>query len=844
VARETLLDCFDELARIPGPYLVYDDGFQVRRHTYAEVAAAARGVSARLAAAGIGAGDHAVLWSENRPEWVVAFWGCVRRGVVIVPVDARTSAEFVGRVARLTGARVVMVGDIVSGPPPDLSVPVWRLSDIDWQAPGAPAVPVGRHDVAEVVFTSGATDHPKGVVITHGNLLANIEPMSNLIAEYRDWARPVLPLGILNLLPLSHMFGQALALFVPPLLPGIVHFMRDQHPAQLVAHLRRHRISVLVCVPRVLELLRTYVLVTVPEASTEPPDGEHWTRRWWRYRRLHRLFGLKFWSVVVGGAPLDAGLERFWAARAFAVIQGYGLTETAPIVTVTHPFRIRAGSVGTALPGVEVKIAEDGEILVRGENVSRGYVGTDGTQAATGDDGWLRTGDLGSMDAAGRLFVRGRKKELIVAADGTNVVPEDVERAVTAVAGVREAAAVGVIAAGTPGERVHAVVVLDPGVDPDWVAREANGRLEPHQRVSRVLVWPEPALPRTAGTGKLQRGLVRDWARRGASATTGTGSGDRLAALLAARTGQASPSPAATLEELGLGSLDRLELQMAIEDAFQTSLDEGAVLGARDVAGLRALIDQGGDVSPAKAESHAMPSWNRRWPARVVRRLALDLALLPLTRLFAWLRVDGREHVRNLEGPVVFASNHQTYLDAPVILAALPPAIRHRVAPAMAKEFFAAYFWPAGQPAAARLRSRLAYFLAALLFQGFPLPQRHAGTRQAMRYMGELLAAGGSILLFPEAALSDTGDIDRFRPGIGMIVARLGATVVPVRVDGLDRVLHRTWRMARPGPVRVVFGPPMRLSGSDYAQLARAVEDAVRALPPGGAALAADGAAR
>jgi long-chain acyl-CoA synthetase len=600
---------------------------------------------------------------------------------------------------------------------------------------------------------------------------------------------------------------------VPPLLPGTVHFMRDQHPAQVAAHIRRHRLSVLVCVPRVLELLRTYVLATVPEAASEPPAGEHWMRRWWRYRRLHRLFGLKFWSVVVGGAPLDAGLERFWAGRAFAVIQGYGLTETAPIVAVSHPFRIRAGSVGTALPGVMVRIADDGEILVRGDNVSRGYVGAAGTQATIGDDGWLHTGDLGSMDAAGRLFVRGRKKELIVAADGTNVVPEDVERAVSAVAGVREAAAVGVSAADTPGERVHAVVVLDPGVDPDRVAREANARLEAHQRVARV--------------------LVRDWARRGAAPAPPGGRGDRLSALVTARTGRASPSSTTTLEELGLGSLDRLELQVAIEDAYQTSLDEAALLGVRDVGELRALVEQAATAPPAEVESQAMPSWNRRWPARVVRRLALDLVLLPLTRRFAWLHLEGREHLRDLGGPVVFAANHQTYLDAPVILAALPRTIRHRVAPAMAKEFFAASFWPAGQSVAARARSRVAYLLAALLFQGFPLPQRHAGTRQAMRYMGELLATGCSILLFPEAALSDTGAIQRFRPGIGMIVARLGATVVPVRIDGLDRVLHRTWRMARPGPVSVAFGPPLRLSGSDYAQLARAVEDAVRALPPG-----------
>jgi long-chain acyl-CoA synthetase len=842
VARETLLDCFDELARAPGPYLVDDDGFRVRRHSHVEVAAAAGGFSARLAAAGVGKDAHAVIWSENRPEWVVAFWGCVRRGVVVVPVDARTSAEFVTRVARLVRARVVLVGDDVTGLSPELAIPVWRLSDLDWHAEPAPAVSIVSGDVAEIVFTSGATADPKGVVFTHANLLANIEPVAAQIAVYRRRAWPVLPLGILNLLPLSHMFGQALALFIPPLLPGVVYFMREAHPARVVALIRRHRVSVLVAVPRVLELLRTFVLQAVPEAAATPPAGEHWLRRWWRYRRVHRLFGIKFWSLVVGGAPLDPALEQFWAGRAFAVIQGYGLTETAPIVTMTHPFRIRAGSVGTALTGVEVRIASDGEILVRGDNVAGRYLGADGVRATTTVDGWFHTGDLGALDADGRLFVRGRKKDVIVAADGTNVVPDDVERAVGAVAGVREAAVVGVSTSDMPGERIHAVVVLDPGIAPDGVAREANAHLEPHQRVWRVMVWPDTAWPRTPGTGKLQRAVVRDWARRGAAAVPrpGESHGDRLAALVAAHTGHTGLSPATTLDELGLGSLDRLELQVAIEDAFQAPLDEAALAGVRDLGELRTLVDRAGAEPQSDVDAQPMPAWNRRWPARVARRLALALVLLPLTRLIVWLQVIGRDQLRSLDGPVVFASNHQTYLDAPVILAALPARLRYRVAPAMAKEFFAAHFWPAGQPRWRRMLSHLGYVLTALLFQGFPLPQRHPGTRGAIRYIAELMASGTSILLFPEAALSDSGAIDRFRPGIGLIGARLGAIIVPVRINGLDRVLHRTWRVVRPGRVTVAFGPPMRLAGRDYERLARQVEDAVRALPPGGP-VAADG---
>jgi long-chain acyl-CoA synthetase len=169
--------------------------------------------------------------------------------------------------------------------------------------------------------------------------------------------------------------------------------------------------------------------------------------------------------------------------------------------------------------------------------------------------------------------------------------------------------------------------------------------------------------------------------------------------------------------------------------------------------------------------------------------------------------------------------------DVAEIMAALPRRWRYRLAPAMSKEFFAAHFFPEGHGLMFRLATSTAYYLAALLFNAFPLPQREAGARQTLRYMGELVENGYSVLIFPEGHHTDTGEIDRFRPGIGMIASRLDVPVVPVRLEGVDRVLHRTWHMARPGHVHVTFGPPMRLEGADYAALAKQVEDAVRSLP-------------
>jgi long-chain acyl-CoA synthetase len=300
--------------------------------------------------------------------------------------------------------------------------------------------------------------------------------------------------------------------------------------------------------------------------------------------------------------------------------------------------------------------------------------------------------------------------------------------------------------------------------------------------------------------------------------------------LVAKYSGRADLPPGTTIEELGLSSLERVELMVALEDAFHTRLDEGAFAEARNLTELRQLVDRAATAVAPAVEPVEFPSWNRSWLPRVARRVSLPTWILPLGRIFAHLRVEGREHLAAITSPVIFAANHQSHMDTPVILSALPARLRYRLAPAMAKEFFKAHFFPEQYGRRAWFTNSLNYYLAALFFNAFPLPQREAGARQTLRYIGEVLEDGFSVLIFPEGRRSDTGAIDTFRPGIGMIASRLGVPVVPVRIEGLDKVLHPTWKMAKPGPVRVAFGAPMHLTGDDFEALAKQVEDAVRAL--------------
>ena len=835
--RHTLVDLFRDLDTHRGDFLIYDDGYRVRRHTYEAVARSARVFAAQLAAAGIVKGDKVVLWGENRPEWIVSYWGCVISGVVVVPIDYRASADFVERVVGIVQARAIVTGDDVdvaalkSGVGPGGRVPSrsqWRFSDVDWTGDAAmPGVTIDRDDIAQIVFTSGATAEPKGVVIRHRNILANVVPVEREVLKYKKYAKPFLPLRFLNLLPLSHMFGQSMATNIPPMVDGTVVFMRSFNPHDIVRIVKTWRISVIVCVPKILDVLKEHALRVDPRANEAPEGRLSIPKRWWRYRAIHRLFGLKFWAFVVGAAPLPPALEEFWKRLGFVVIQGYGLTETAPIVTLNHPFKTKSGSVGTPIAGVEIKIADDGEILVRGENVTTGYFGAQGERVVDAE-GWLHTGDVGERDEEGRVFIKGRKKEMIVTPEGLNVFPDDVERVLNATPGVRESAVVASVQGGQ--ERVHAVLVLEPGQAAESIVAAANQSLQDHQRIRSFSVWSDGELPRTEGTKKLKRHAIREWVASGARpAAAAADATDPIAALLAKFAGGRELASDTSLADLGLSSLERVELMVALEDRLQTRIDETQFASAKTLSDVKALLAKAPEQAQV-AEPVDFPSWNRRPLVGLIRRLSLATWILPLARVFAWIHVEGREHLREIRGPVVFAANHQSHFDVPVILAALPGHIRKTVAPAMSKEFFKAHFFPEGQPWRQIFIKRLNYYLAAFFFNAFPLPQREAGARQTLRYIGEITADGFSILIFPEGIRSQTGEMTTFLGGIGMIGSRLELPVIPVRIDGVHEILHVKDKMARPGRVRVAFGAPMRLRGEDYAALAHEVEEAVRGM--------------
>lgn len=772
----------------------------------------------------IAKGDRVLIWAENSPEWVAAFFGCVLRGVIVVPLDFEGSAEFALRVQQQVEAKLILhSGDVLRNFKPSLPrLSLDELSDTVALRSIEPyqALDVNENDIAEIIFTSGTTAEPKGVCITHRNVLANINPLETEIQKYLKHERLVHPLRFLNLLPLSHVFGQFMGMFVPMLLGGETYFQDSMNPSEIIETVRKNRISVIASVPRVLDTLRNKIERDCDARGESDAlkkqlamaESQHFLARWWTFRRIHRQFGWKFWAFISGGAALSSDTEAFWRRTGFAVVQGYGMTETASLITVNHPFKLSRRSIGKSLPGRELKLDDKGEILVRGENVSPGYWGMTG---AMNEDGWLRTGDIAEMDEEGNLFFKGRKKDVIVTAAGLNIYPDDLEAALNAQPEVRDSAVVSIDT--RQGAEPFGVLLLkDDHADAGAVVKRANQALSAYQQIRRWSIWPEEDFPRTP-TQKIRKPAVMERlnAERG---TMNEGAGfiahrsSFIADVIARVSGEALArvDPSANLEsDLKLDSLGRVELLGALEDHYQVDIDEAAFTSATTVGDIEKMIREG---SRESAVHYEYPKWAQRFPVTWIRFAVFYLVILPLTRLMSRASVLGRQRLKDVRGPVLFVSNHIASVDAALILLALPARFQRKLAIAMEGEVLRGWRHPADGIGFFRRVILLAqYALVVSLFNVFPLPQK-SGFRRSFAFAGETMDRGYSVLVFPEGARTRDGEMQPFMEGIGLLTKNLDVPIVPARIDGLYDLKKRGKVFARRGQITVKIGDVITFS--------------------------------
>jgi long-chain acyl-CoA synthetase len=856
--RENLQSLFAEFSRYASDTAITQShGYRRESWTYAKLERQSIRFAILLKQKQITTGDRVLLWAPNSAEWLAAFWAILLRGAVAVPLDETATPDFAAKVA--TQAAVKLIIESSNHPNLDARIPtidMSALSDTSRRNHALPPYaylsdePITRGHLAQILFTSGTTSEPKGVLLTHGNFLANLEPLEKGIAPYRKYERWLHPLRFVTLVPLSHVFGQFMTLLVPPLLGATVIFEPSSSPRDILHTIKKERATALVAVPRILDLLCSHLEQNAPAdfsgifASAAKKKFLH---RAWLFRKIHNKFGWKFWAFISGGAALPAGTEDFFKRLGYAVVQGYGMTETASLISLNHPFRATQGSIGKILPGRQFQLAADGEILVRGENVSAGYWQSPATLngapsnssgiPADEPGGWLRTGDLGELDPAGNLRFRGRKKNVIVSGSGRNIYPEDLEAALHRQPQIRDAAVFPLTRNDLDASEPAAALLLNPASsDPHEIAaqaiRAANATLADYQQIRIWFIWPDPDFPRTA-TGKPRQSQIAERAAQILSARSAPLSlvSSATSPALTQLLNRFTTTPNASLEEnLNLSSLDRVELLSTLESTFHVELNDDALSRIKTISDIQKLI-----TAPAgPRREYSYPRWAQSKAIRALRLLIYYALVWPATKILGHPEIIGRENLSNLKSPALIISNHITRrADMGLILYALPKNFRDNLATAMAGETLQQMRTPPPEwfPPK-RWLYQINYWLVTALFNVFPLPQ-FSGFRDSFRFAGESADRGYSLLVFPEGEVNNTPDgrMARFQPGIGLLAQNLHLPVIPVRLDGVARMKQGRRRLARRGELTVTIGTPVTFRDEiSPEEVARQLEAIVRSL--------------
>lgn len=863
-ATSTLLTTRDLVravaARGDHPALLAVRGGVAEATSYAALGQDALALAGALAARGLGVGDRAILFGAPGPGWITVRLALGALGAVAVAFDETTSDAELAVLVPASGARTAFCdaafaprlsavdpGLAIAALEPADGLPHWR----EWAAGQQAALPaITPDEPTMLVTTSGTTGKPKAFLLTHANILHNVRAIAGQgIVTAAD--RALLPL------PLHHVYPLTVGVLTPLSIGATVVLPEGVTGPLLVAALKAGRCTIMVAVPRLYGALLAGLMGRV--AAQPWPKRLVFRALFALSLALRRRFGIRIgkrvfgaihrslapdlWLMASGGAAFDA--ETIWPLEGLGwqVLSGWGLAETASILTNNHKDRARIGSEGFALPGVELRVAEPdakgvGELQARGPSVFAGYIDNpEANAAAFTEDGWFRSGDLGFIDAEGYVHIVGRVKEMIVLGGGKNIFPEELEKLFLEQPAIAE---LGLI------EKSGSLVAL---VVPDEPAIAASGtpRIEDAVRVALTTVahglptWQRPAgfaitrekLPRTR-LGKLQRFLLPklyDDAAAGRAparaelteeerALIATPPADALWALLQERFPGRVVSPAQSPQlDLGLDSLGLLSLAMEIEARLGIALGEEELAAVATLGDLlRLVIDR-----PATAAAPAAAAPDLAWldPPGLAHRLfarALDALNRAVMRTVFRLRTAGRETIP--DGPVIIALNHLSDLDPPIVAAALPGHVLRRTR------------WAGDR---ARLFGTAPMRFLSRAARIFPVDERAPAATLA--YARESLARGDALVWFPESWRSPDGALQRFLPGIGELIRATGATVVPGRIFGTFEAMPRTARRPKPHPVRVVFGTPIPAAAltegaEDAAAIAARLREAVAAITP------------
>ena len=832
-------------------------GDRYQQYTYRDIIRAAASVARSLTEQGINKGDRVAVLSENRPEWMLAYFAVVSFGAVVVPLDAQLSENEVAVLLASSEAKGVFVSAacrqklprnasllIVSLDPGD-GVPFSGM--LTAYPDAALPQPPSAGDLAAILYTSGTTGDPKGVMLSQGNLASNCASCVKL-----DIVRP--DDNMLCILPLHHTYPAMVCMLLPLSIGATVTLLNSLKGPDILACMQETKVSIMVGVPQLFSGLRRAIfegirkkpapvrlmvkLLLTLNGLLRKTAGVNIGRA--VFGKVHAMFGPSLRLFASGGARLEPDVYRDMTRLGFMVIEGYGLTETSPLATFNPLAKQKAGSIGIPVPDVEVRIADPdehgmGEIAVRGLNVMLGYYRKPQETAEVLRDGWLYTGDLGYRDRDGYFFITGRSKEMIVLATGKKIFPEELEKFYKRIPSIKEICLIqgdrGIEAAVVPDFEYLRKMNLSNSRETIALELEDLAKdLPPYKRITGLKIFKEP-FPVTR-LGKLKRSRVRDLYQQGGEQAEKAAQeidadlladpvGKKLLSCLEPFSAKKRIVPDDNLElDLGLDSLARVEVVVSIEKTFGISLPDSfgsEVFTVKDaVLKIRELLAAG----PVKAGEHVRPSWAEilafelaaeakdsvrlgSGPVSSAARYSLKLLLTLIMKVYGRLTVKGRENLP-AQGPYIIAPNHLSLADVPSIAAAISWKTVSQVFFLGATDYF-------GGP----VMSRISRFV-----QVIPVDM---DTRlfSALQLSAYVLRRGRILCVFPEGSRSRDGNIKEFKKGVGIIARELNIPLVPVAIRGTYEMLPTGGKFPRPSKVTVSFGKPVYPGNKDYDEIVK-----------------------
>lgn len=825
-------------------------------------------LAAYLIGSGLARSERIAIVSENRYEWCSAYMAVIFAGGIAVPLDVQLGPHEIANLLADSGSRAVFFSEKTAA---NVLLALQQLPEkarqsvglINFDSPGYSALLGTKHvtelpvpdpdDTASVIYTSGTTGSPKGVMLSHRNFCSDAEAIIRArIVSHED--------NILAVLPLHHTYAFMCTFLAPCFIGASITYPASLKGPDLMAALKEKQVSVIVGVPQLLGIIRngiinkiaglpgpfSFILLQMLRLSGGLRSRYDINIGRILFKSVHAAFGVKFRFFASGGARLDPAIMKDLEALGFTVLEGYGLTETSPVVAFNPAEKRKPGSAGKPFPSAAVRIVDpdqngEGEIAIQGPMVMKGYYRKPSVTAEAVRDGWFMTGDIGRIDSDGYLFITGRLKEVIVLSSGKNIYPEEVEALYQKSRLIKELCVTGIEEKGII-ESLHAVIVPDveyarkAGITNiqeslKWEISEISSSMPSYMRIKGYSLQKEP-LPRTP-LGKLRRFLIRGGPaaeRRAEGAGEDAGfSGDETAAAVKeileqfVKGDRRITLPDNLELDLGLDSLSKIELMAALERSFGIKLPDDFMTGVQTVHDLaekvRTLVKQGEGAGPSGKAAWAeilrqeIPEKDRLTISlenpedRMIPSRLIYAALRGLCRIFFRLEAEGVEHIPTSRNFII-TPNHTSYLDGFVVILAIPFSFFKQIYVLGLREFFTG-----------SIRSSL-----ARLAHVIPIDSA-SYLSKALQMSAFVLGKGRSLCVFPEGGRSFDGDLMEFKKGVGILALEMGIPVVPAYIDGPIQVLPKGARLPRLGRITVRYGAPLSAKDVDFSRKPEGMDD-------------------